>query len=640
MGRYGFRHCLGHARFIFGLGFSGRLSRVLTRRSLRAIAAVASTAVAAAALFFFVPILLSGFALTCAGGLGDSPWLILHRQQRGRWRVASLPLQRGRTDWLAAATARLAAGEPPPADVFGGFCKRVGTVDGALGAAAGAIEFGLANVLDGGCCAVRVLPPNGGGTASLGVGAAFHPSLSVVPDDAEVARRATVGSPPDADTVWSVVDAYRERLYTPAGGGHGVPRPEWPTAFHRRRNASAALALDAIAVTHAGDSAAAAAAVAGVGGTAMKGKERRNSNASPTGALSMMAIPFTHYRLNAMSGELWAFDVTATAHTAPAAPGRAPPSAATPVAFKVVVDRPLDPAGGCTVSVIPQTPEVPLTLVLAYSNRPAVLTTFLAGFGQLRRRDTALALTISAMAHERAEVTRLVHAAGLPRDALPSSVEEGGREDAHAAKITDGVFLVTNTGDAEGNFSRTVALREGVIQLSPSALFMFIDVDMEVRAGALRNCRSNAVAGAQVWYPIVFSLYAGVPAVLTTGSGYWRGGGYGMVCAYRSEWDTVGGFGGDEEHRYIGWGKEDVDLYQKFRDTPAVALMRGLEPNLVHRWHTKECSAHGKQQQACLRTVTRSMASLERLADVLVEQGVDVGAALGVAPDRGAVTAA
>lgn len=198
----------------------------------------------------------------------------------------------------------------------------------------------------------------------------------------------------------------------------------------------------------------------------------------------------------------------------------------------------------------------------------------------------------------------------------------------------DGVMVITTGGDRNGAFSRSVAVRDAVARLPRDALFFVTDVDLTVTAGALHNCRANALPRGQAWFPIFWNYYAATPPGLSPATGFWRTSSYGAVCAHRSSWDAVGGFGGAEEDRFVGWGSEDVAAYQAFRDDPSMGVMRGLEPGLTHAWHTKTC-ARNAAYDACMRTLTMSMASQERLAAMVVAGGVDAAAALGVRSETG-----
>eukprot|EP00170_Pyropia_yezoensis_P004222 contig_17367_g4233 len=309
----------------------------------------------------------------------------------------------------------------------------------------------------------------------------------------------------------------------------------------------------------------------------------------------------------------------------------------TRLAWNVVVARPLvgdDTRHGheCTVATLPRPVATPLTLIVPYATRDSRLTAFLATYRVLRYSDPALSLLISTLPTEVAEVNRMVAAAALPL--LPPEEAAMDTVPGPRSHHTNGVTVLSSGGDRDGTFSRSVAIRDAVASLSHDVLFFVTDVDLTVGPVAVHNCRANALAGGQAWFPIFWNYYAATPPGLSPSTGFWRTSSYGPVCAHRSSWDAVGGFGGNEEERFAGWGSEDVVAYQHFRDHPAMGVMRGLEPGLTHTWHAKTC-ARNAAHAACVRTLAMSMASQERLASLVLAQGMDVAAILGVKRERG-----
>lgn len=551
---------------------------------------------------------------------------------------------------LAAATARLAAGDPPPFEVFGDCVKAPAKRWGWRGGNVEDVRVGVVDVLGGGCCKL-VIPGDQGSGGDVSHVSRFHETLVTRPEPSEVARRSHVQSPQDADRVFSVVDTFKERLYTPVGGGHGLARAEWTDEFSRRWTASVAIALDALgflipAHRVAAAAAGAVASAAAAGGDPAKAKvERLAKDLYAAVTLTNLSIPNTHYRLNAASGEVWVFDVVGGAAASPhakttaagtAAASRPHASKPSPMAWKVVVSRPLlsstDAHVGCTIEAFPRNPAEHLTLIVPYSSRPTRLTAYLAAYKRLVWSDPNVTLVISTLSNDVKDVVKAVIAAGLPRTPHPKAATTSLT--APVPLHVHGVSILTTSGDRSGAFSRSVAIREAVKRLPTTALFFVTDVDLEVKVGAVRNCRSNALIGGQAWFPIFWSFYAATKPVLIASSGFWRTSSYGPVCVHKNNWDAAGGFGGNEERRYVGWGSEDVDLYSVFRDSPDLAVMRGLEPNLFHAWHGKAC-AHNMAYAACVKTIAMSMASQERLAQLVVETGVDVAAALGVKREVG-----
>ena len=122
-----------------------------------------------------------------------------------------------------------------------------------------------------------------------------------------------------------------------------------------------------------------------------------------------------------------------------------------------------------------------------------------------------------------------------------------------------------------GPFSRGVALEVGASRFPNSSLLFFCDVDLAFTPSFLHNCRTNALLGQKVYFPIVFSQYdprfaqppptTDTPGtfLFTRRSGFWRDYGYGITCIHRGDLAAVGGF--DTSIR--GWGLEDVDLFSR-----------------------------------------------------------------------------
>ncbi|GAB0491818.1 hypothetical protein MMPV_003073 [Pyropia vietnamensis] len=93
-----------------------------------------------------------------------------------------------------------------------------------------------------------------------------------------------------------------------------------------------------------------------------------------------------------------------------------------------------------------------------------------------------------------------------------------------------------------------------------------------------------------------------------------------------------GGFGGGEEWRCVDWAGQNVDLYNRFRDAPGMAVARGVDRSLVHARHADACGSTAKPVESA-KTAAMSMAPQERLAELVIEVGVDAVAALGEVED-------
>ena len=64
---------------------------------------------------------------------------------------------------------------------------------------------------------------------------------------------------------------------------------------------------------------------------------------------------------------------------------------------------------------------------------------------------------------------------------------------------------------------------------------------------------------------------------------------------------------------FIGWGKEDVDLYTKFIKNK-FQIIRSRSPHLTHIFHHQNCSdLQQKQYEMCLKTKLSTVAPKEVL---------------------------
>jgi len=90
-------------------------------------------------------------------------------------------------------------------------------------------------------------------------------------------------------------------------------------------------------------------------------------------------------------------------------------------------------------------------------------------------------------------------------------------------------------------------------------------------------------AGTRVYYPTVFSLYEKHVSIASEmqNAGLWREAGFGMVCVYRSDFQALGGF----DKQIDGWGKEDVDLFDRM--IRKFDVVRAVDDGIMHNWHDK-----------------------------------------------------
>lgn len=258
----------------------------------------------------------------------------------------------------------------------------------------------------------------------------------------------------------------------------------------------------------------------------------------------------------------------------------------------------------CDVSLVRPRELVKLHVLVPYSSRPNRLQAFFTMFDRyFKSTNSNLMRIVISTTNEEKEL-----------------VENIGKN--FTTLNNQRLSIVTSKGDSEGKFSRAVALREAV-KLVPQDEILFIsDADLLIGGNFLQNCRVNVVKGSQVWFPVMFSLYP-YGNSLSSQDGIWRRSSYGMACMYQKDFISVGGFGGDEEVAFSGWGSEDVTLYNRFRDNKHYAVLRTLEPGLQHQWHGKDCE-HNEHYENCMRTVYMTIGSQDVIAKLMARSKVDI----------------
>lgn len=180
--------------------------------------------------------------------------------------------------------------------------------------------------------------------------------------------------------------------------------------------------------------------------------------------------------------------------------------------------------------------------------------------------------------------------------------------------------------EAEGNFARAKALDLGAKQCSSDDLLFCVDVDIILTSDALTRIRLNTIQSLQIYYPIVFSQYD--PNVICGKNkthckinqfdfnprmGYWRQFGYGIAAMYKSDLVSVGGYDTDIQ----GWGKEDVDLFEKVVQSN-LTIFRSVDVGMVHAFHPVKCDVNlePSQFQMCIGSKATCLASQQQLAEI------------------------
>ncbi|XP_014213411.2 chondroitin sulfate synthase 1 [Copidosoma floridanum] len=180
--------------------------------------------------------------------------------------------------------------------------------------------------------------------------------------------------------------------------------------------------------------------------------------------------------------------------------------------------------------------------------------------------------------------------------------------------------------EASGRFSRARALDRAATELQADDLMFFVDVDISFTDASLKRIRRNARPGT-LYFPVVFSqydpkmvmrssLHSGDMEQINEITGFWRQFGFGIAALYKADYEAIGKF----DLTIEGWGKEDVDLYQKAVRSD-LEIFRAPDVGLVHVHHEIKCDSSLSQHQhaMCLGTRADTYASTQQLASLIYE---------------------
>jgi chondroitin sulfate synthase len=167
-----------------------------------------------------------------------------------------------------------------------------------------------------------------------------------------------------------------------------------------------------------------------------------------------------------------------------------------------------------------------------------------------------------------------------------------------------------------GNFTRGYARSYGASRFNHTDLLFFIDLDMIFTRELFPRIRHHTILNKQVYFPIIFSQYD--PHYwettqiqqnnfssfhLSDDIGYWRQYGFGMLGIYKADLGLIGNWNVE----ISGWGKEDVDIYEKLVHSSSLNVFRTIDTSLMHVFHTKECSLTLRDDQMKMCKGTRSI---------------------------------
>jgi chondroitin sulfate synthase len=166
-----------------------------------------------------------------------------------------------------------------------------------------------------------------------------------------------------------------------------------------------------------------------------------------------------------------------------------------------------------------------------------------------------------------------------------------------------------------GNFTRGYARSYGASRFNDTDLLFFIDLDMVFTRDLFSRIRHRTIYNKQVYFPIIFSQYDphywDKREILTNFSsfhlrddiGYWRQYGFGMLGIYKADLRQTGNW----NVIISGWGKEDVEIYDKLVQSSSLNVFRTIDNSLMHIFHTKECSTALRHDQMNMCKGTKSI---------------------------------
>ena len=145
---------------------------------------------------------------------------------------------------------------------------------------------------------------------------------------------------------------------------------------------------------------------------------------------------------------------------------------------------------------------------------------------------------------------------------------------------------------------------------------------MRISPDVIQRVRLNTILGKQVYFPIIFSQYHPDFVLskdislwnISNDAGHWRLFGYGIVSLFNKDLIAAGGL----NLAIRGWGKEDVDLFERL--LKVVQVFRTPDPGLIHMYHeSNQCqqSLSPEQKRMCEGTKLSTFGSKASLAKFL-----------------------
>ena len=255
-------------------------------------------------------------------------------------------------------------------------------------------------------------------------------------------------------------------------------------------------------------------------------------------------------------------------------------------------------------NTVPSSSSTPVHMIVPVSGRLATLKRLLNNFDQVILRGSDADL---ANVHLHVVLMETAEDSGERMSTIVEFIRRFIR-DRQASRIH--LIQVEN-----GNFTRGYARSYGASRFNETDLLFFIDLDMIFTRALFPRIRHQTILHKQVYFPIIFSQYDPLYWETTHTSnnlsafhlqgdiGYWRQYGFGMLGIYKADLGSIGNWNVE----ISGWGKEDVEIYDKLVQSPKLHVFRAIDTSLMHIFHTKECSATLRDDQMKMCKGTKSI---------------------------------
>ncbi|XP_075248354.1 chondroitin sulfate N-acetylgalactosaminyltransferase 2-like [Convolutriloba macropyga] len=189
-------------------------------------------------------------------------------------------------------------------------------------------------------------------------------------------------------------------------------------------------------------------------------------------------------------------------------------------------------------------------------------------------------------------------------------LREPERHDCESFSLLKRPFTGKGLDNSE-QFSRGRLINTGAAKATklfgPNVKLYFTDVDVFSTRTFLQRCKSFTLLSKSIYFPILWSqnrpreqnsqknLNYKLENDFTfhdNSKGRWQKYGYGMFCITDTDFNQLGKL--DE---FFSWGREDTNFARKALKS-GLAIFRGRDPGLYHKWHPKHCSQADKENTA------------------------------------------